>query len=91
VIILARSDRGAENTRGIRVTDFSPKGLSLDVLVEWASIGVVQLPGYRSTACGGGSAGRGRYGETILVVTMSRWSANCSVQFLSSAAIGRSA
>ena len=94
VIILGggATEEQENQARGLRVTDFIRKGLSLDVLVECVNR-VVQLPAKIRSSSAGGEAAlpwpiRGKRSSSSM---MSRWSATCSFSFSVSGAIGRSA
>jgi len=85
VIILGggATEEQENHARGLRVTDFIRKGLSLDVLVECVNR-VVQLPAKSVTALPvAGSAAVADTGETILVVDDEPLVRDLLVQFLS--------
>ena len=86
VIILGggATEEQENQARGLRVTDFIRKGLSLDVLVECVNR-VVQLPAKSVSALPGmaGSAAVADTGETILVVDDEPLVCDLLVQFLS--------
>jgi CheY-like chemotaxis protein len=86
VIILGggATEEQENQARGLRVTDFIRKGLSLDVLVECVNR-VVQLPAKSVPAVPGvaGSAAVADTGETILVVDDEPLVRDLLVQFLS--------
>lgn len=86
VIILGggATEEQENQARGLRVTDFIRKGLSLDVLVECVNR-VVQLPAKSVPALPGvaGSAAVADTGETILVVDDEPLVRDLLVQFLS--------
>jgi len=85
VIILGggATEEQENHARGLRVTDFIRKGLSLDVLVECVNL-VVQLPVKSVTALPvAGSAAVADTGETILVVDDEPLVRDLLVQFLS--------
>ncbi len=86
VIILGggATEEQENQARGLRVTDFIRKGLSLDVLVECVNR-VVQLPAKSVSALPGmaGSAAMADTGETILVVDDEPLVCDLLVQFLS--------
>ena len=86
VIILGggATEEQENQARGLRVTDFIRKGLSLDVLVECVNR-VVQLPAKSVPAVRGvaGSAAVADTGETILVVDDEPLVRDLLVQFLS--------
>src|SRR5437879_11215856 len=93
VIILGggATEEQENQARGLRVTDFIRKGLSLDVLVECVNR-VVQLPAKSVPVLPvAGSVAAADTEKRSSSLMMSRWSATCLYSFSVSAVIGYSA